>query len=212
VVWSVVAVALGNLVVMAGRHYGHDQWMTLVAIPALGGLAAWRLHRKGCPWPAIGFRTPRADKACVLWVLVAQAVVVAAACFALGLWGGGHDQRALRAVRTLFGTAFGEELIHRGVLVTVWANTGVRTRWVLLANMVAFGLWHAAGAVCKGVHVGEVAGPMFLFAPPLLYMRLRFGSIFAPMAFHAASNMPGVLQKPGSPCGWYFTPPATPAS
>jgi membrane protease YdiL (CAAX protease family) len=203
---SAATIAWGNGVVTLGRHYGADQWITLLAIPGFGVVGAFFLCRRGFSRQALGIRLPRADKACVLWVLVGQAVLAATVFAAIGLWAGGHEQRALRTVRTLVGTAVGEELIHRGVLVAVWASAGVGLGGVLLANMATFGLWHAAGAVCEGTHfLKDVGGPGLLAAPLLLYIRLRFGSIVAPMAFHAATNMPGVLEKPDG-CRWYFTP------
>jgi membrane protease YdiL (CAAX protease family) len=133
------------------------------------------------------------------WVLV---------CSLAGLASFGHDGRGLRTIRTLVGTAFGEELVHRGVLLAVWAGTGVAGWVVVAANIVTFGFWHIAGASCWLVECttdscrfqwAEVLGPGGL-AVMLVWVRLRFASILAPAVFHAASNIIGVFRAPKLPC------------
>ena len=81
----------------------------------------------------------------------------------------------------------------------MWASTTVAAGYVVAANVVLFGPWHLAGATCDGLHPEEVIGPAAL-AGPLVWLRLRFASIFAPMAFHAAANIGGVFNPPTPPC------------
>jgi membrane protease YdiL (CAAX protease family) len=198
VVWSVVAVVWGNLVVLAGRRYGHDQWITLIGVPAFGGVGCLWLWRRGFRWDTLGLRAPRTDHAPLLTGLTVMAAVIAGACALAGLLTFGHEMRGMRTIRTIVGTAFGEELIHRGVLLAVWATTGASAWIVVVMNMVVFGAWHLAGATCDGFHGWQVFWPT-VGAVLFVWLRLRFGSIFAPTAVHAL-NVTGVLKSPKPPC------------
>lgn len=194
VVWSLAAIGWGNGAVLAGRRFGHDQWFTLIAVPLFGLAGGWWLRRRGFPRQAIGLQRPRSDQAGFLTGLTVAAAVFAGLWAVAGLATFGQEMRGLRTIRTIVATAFGEELIHRGVLLAVWTSTG-RTVWpVAGANMIAFGAWHLAGATGDGFHPAEVVGPAAV-ALPLVWLRLRFHSIFAPMAFHAATNLPGVFSR-----------------
>lgn len=190
--WSAGAVGWGNAVVLAGRRFGLDQWITLIGVPLFGLVGWWWLRSRGFSRQAIGLQRPRADHGCLLTGIIWAAALFAVVCAAAAVATNGEEMRALRAIRTMVGTAFGEELIHRGVLLAVWASTGVGGWVVVAANMVVFGAWHVAGATCDGFHLWEVVGPAGL-AVPLVWLRLRFHSIFAPMAFHAATNIGGVF-------------------
>lgn len=94
------------------------------------------------------------------------------------------------------GTALFEEIIFRGVLLGLLLRVSNR-RAAIFTSSVLFGLWHlppalhdasgkgAAGAL--GTVVGTVAvttGAGFLFA----HLRLRSGSLAAPVLAHAATN------------------------
>lgn len=199
VTWSLAATAWGNAVVLGGRRFGQDQWVTLIAVPLFGLAGWWWLRRRGFRRPAIGAQRPRTVHAPFLAPLLVVAAGVAGICALAGLATFGQERRGLRTIRTMVGTAFGEELIHRGVLLAVWAGTGLAAWQVAAANMIVFGAWHLAGAVCDGFHPEEVIGPAAL-AVPLVWLRLRFGSIFAPMAVHAATNLPGIFNPPTPPC------------
>ncbi|MEW6473413.1 MAG: CPBP family intramembrane glutamic endopeptidase [Actinomycetota bacterium] len=198
--WSVAAVLWGNGLVAVGRRVGHDQWITLVGVPLFGAAGWWWLQRRGCTRRAIGLRWPRPDLPRPLVILTGAAAVVAGVLTAAGLATAGQDRRGLRTVRTVVGTAFGEELVHRGVLLTVWAMSGASTGTTVAANAVVFGLWHATGAD----HAGEVAGPA-LAALTLVWLRLRSRSILVPAVFHAATNLGGVFSAreafPAGPTG-----------
>lgn len=199
VAWSLAAVAWGNAVVFAGRRFGHDQWVTLIAVPLFGLAGWWWLRRRGFRRQALGAQRPRTDHAPFLTALTVTAAGFAGICAIAGLATFGQELRGLRTIRTIVGTAFGEELIHRGVLLAVWASTGLAGWQVAGANMIVFGTWHLAGAVCDGFHPAGVIGPAAL-AVPLVWLRLRFRSIFAPIAFHAATNLPAVFNPPTPPC------------
>lgn len=190
---SLFAVTWGNGVVVAGRRFGHDQVITLLAVPALGVAGAMWLHRRKWPTRALGLRWPEADPPRrVGFALVGVAAASALAFGTVGLALGDAGLR-LRLVRLLVGTAFGEELLHRGVLLALWSSTPLRGPWVVAANLVTFGAWHAAGAVHPDAFKPvEVIGAA-LATIPLLWARLRFRSLLIPTLFHAASNMPGLV-------------------
>ena len=98
---------------------------------------------------------------------------------------GVDDRGWLHLVRVLVGTALGEELVHRGVLIATWSSTSVRARGVVLANVVAFGAWHVASAWhADGFEPREIAPPAG-GAVLFLWARLRFRSVLAPAAGHA---------------------------
>jgi hypothetical protein len=203
--WSVAAVAWGNGVVVVGRVVGGDQWITLSSVPGFGFLGWWWLWRKGFRRQAIGVRLPRADGARALTGAMWAAVGFVGVCSSVGLARFGHDMRGLRTIRTVLGTAFGEELSHRGVLLVLWANAGVSAGVVLVANVVVFAAWHVAGAWhvsgpgCGRFHPGDLFGPG-VGAVLAVWLRLRFRSVFAPMAFHAATNIMGVFKAAGTRC------------
>lgn len=202
---SMAAALWGNAVVLTGRRFGHDQEITLVGVPLFGVATAWWLYRRrGFGLSIIGLRRPRHEHLPkVLTVMAAAASLFAAGFAVAGLVTFGEEMHGLRTIRVVVGTAFGEELIHRGVLLAVWARTGVSLRHMTLANMVTFGAWHLAGATCDGFAPDEVIGPAVL-AVPLVWLRLRFRSIFVPMVFHAAPNLIGVFKPLEAACPYPF--------
>jgi membrane protease YdiL (CAAX protease family) len=193
VVASVLAVAWGNGTVVAGRRLGHDDAVTLVAVPALAaaGLAAlrwagWTWRDLGLGWPSA--EPPRAQP--LAWLGAATAVAVGGAV--VGLVAGPGATR-LAVVRLVLGTAAGEEVVHRSVLLALWAATPVGGRAVVAANVVTFGAWHVAAAThADGLRWWEAAVPAGT-AVLLLWARLRFRSVLAPVAFHAGGNLPGLV-------------------
>ena len=191
--WSLATVMWGNGVVLAGRRYGADQWITLIGVPAFGGVGCWWLRRRGFSLSSIGLRAPFARNARWLTRALHAVALVAAVATVAGLATFSHDMRGLRTIRTIVGTAFGEELIHRGVLLTMWASTGVPARAVVAMNMVVFGIWHVAGATGDGFDPRQVFGPT-VGAVLFVWLRLRFASVFAPMAAHAI-NVFGVFER-----------------
>ncbi len=191
---SALVAVLGNAVVLAGRRWnGQSEWITLVGVPAIGLAGAAMLSRRGWTRRDLGFRWLSADPP--TWFThgaVTLAVLVAATSGVIGKIVGG-DLPAVELVRLLVATALGEELVHRGVVLGVWASTTVVGRWVVVANMGTFALWHVASATHRsGFRWWEVAGPGVL-ATILLWGRLRSRSIVAPAAVHAAPNMTAFL-------------------
>lgn len=190
---SALAVAWGNGTVVAGRRLGNDEIVTLVAVPALAIAGVAALRRAGWAWRELGFRWPSAERPRAQplgWLLAASAVAVGGAI--VGAATGGGDTR-LAVVRLLVGTAAGEEVVHRGVLLALWAATPASAGAVVAANMVTFGAWHVAAAThADGFRWWELAVPAAT-AILLLWARLRFRSVLAPVAFHAGGNMPGLV-------------------
>lgn len=103
-------------------------------------------------------------------------------------------------VRIPLGTALFEEVVFRGLLLAAWlrvTSTGRAVWW----SSVVFGVWHVAptvvalelngidalgvggvGAVLAGVAVTTLAGIGFS------WLRLRSGSLLAPILAHTATN------------------------
>ena len=110
------------------------------------------------------------------------------------------DSTAQRVLQPLLfiplGTVVFEELIFRGVLLAVLQRVWSRTA-SLVVSAVCFGLWHlppalrgasdkgaaaAVGVVVGTIAVTTVAGAAFA------WLRLRSGSLIAPMMAHLATN------------------------
>lgn len=191
---SVLVATLGNAVVVAGRRWtGQSEWITLVGVPAIGIAGAAVLLRRGWSRRDLGLRWLAVDPP--RWFVhggVALGFAVAATSGVIGKITG-EDLPIVEVLRLLVGTALGEELVHRSVVLGVWASTTVAGRWVVVANMGTFALWHVASATHRsGFRWWEVAGPGAL-ALVLVWGRLRSRSIVAPASFHAAPNMAGFL-------------------
>ena len=197
VAWSTSLVVLGNAVVIAGRRWGHSDLITLAAIPTMGLAGASLLRRRGWSWRDLGVRPLAPDPPARLPNGLLFAMFAVGLVFALVGVLSFTAGTALSVVRVLIGTAGGEELVHRGVVLGAWASTPVRGRWIVAANMVTFGMWHIASATpCTGFRWWEVAIPT-AGAAIFLWARLRFRSLLAPIALHAGGNMPGaVLEGP----------------
>ena len=149
----------------------------------------------GWTWADLGVRWPERRR--LWWLLAGCAAVVGA----VGSWYliAGTGLQRLAVVRVFAGTAFGEELVHRSVLLAVWLATPVRLRYVVVANAVAFGLWHVVGAdTCDGFRPFEVIGPMVL-GIGVLWARLTFRSVFAAAVLHAV-NVLGVRDVGAGSC------------
>ncbi|MCA1702096.1 MAG: CPBP family intramembrane metalloprotease [Actinobacteria bacterium] len=148
-------------VVVAGRRWnGQSEWITLVGVPAIGLAGAAVLWRRGWSRRDLSFRWPAVDPP--RWFAQGAVVLAVALAAASGIIAkiSGEELPAVEVVRLLVGTAFGEEFVHRAVVLGVWASTTVRSRWVVVANMGTFALWHVAGASHRsGFRWWEVAGP-----------------------------------------------------
>jgi membrane protease YdiL (CAAX protease family) len=166
--------------------------------PAQLGLGRDRL-RSGAAWGGAAFGL-------VLVVVVAAALVPATSGFL-------EDDRARIGfgelvfevvVSILVLTVIPEELAFRGVLLGSGIQAWGRWRGVLLSSAV-FGLWHVAPTLGTaddnariaeagsggGLTVGVVAGAVLAtFAAGLVFswLRLRSGSVLAPMLAHLGTN------------------------
>lgn len=194
---SAIVAGLGNGVVLLGRRWCEQEWTTLVAVPVIGFAGASLLRLRGWSWRDLGFRRLVVHSPARL----ARGLFLAASCLAAASGVVGFlswELTALEVVRTLVGTAVGEEIVHRSVILAAWVDTRLRAGWVVAANMITFALWHVAGANEGGRFAWmEVIGPGLL-ALPLLWARLRFQSVISPAAFHGAVNLTGSLLTPGS--------------
>jgi uncharacterized protein len=182
----------------------------LLAIARAAGLAAADLGLARSAWPA-GLR----------WG--AAAAAVAAAAWALALLvppvrqvlpdgDGAVGRAALLAALVVvpLGTVLPEELAFRGLLLALLERGhGVRTATLVSSGL--FGLWHvlpslgggAANAAIAGAVGGDAAGTLlrvavtvcFTFAAGvvLCVLRLRSGSLLAPVLAHWAVNGLGVV-------------------
>jgi membrane protease YdiL (CAAX protease family) len=200
VVVTAAFVVYGNVVVWAGRHFGERrpairESITLFAVPAVGVLGALVLVALGWTWADLGLRWPcrrRARCALAVWAAVVGAYGARYLITGTGL-------QRLSVVRVLVGTAFGEELVHRSVLLAVWLASPVRLRSVVVANAMAFGLWHVVGANTRnGFKFSEVVIPMGL-GLGLLWARLWYRSVLAPAIVHAV-NIFGVANVGADSC------------
>lgn len=95
-----------------------------------------------------------------------------------------------------------EEVAFRGVLLAV-ALRRLPVRWAVVVTSVVFGLWHvstalddAPSAASPLVQGGSVAGTVVVTGVGGLvfaWLRLRSGSVLAPMGLHLATNSLGLL-------------------
>jgi membrane protease YdiL (CAAX protease family) len=99
----------------------------------------------------------------------------------------------LSTLRLVVGTAFGEELIHRGALFALWSSTGSSPQMVAVANGIAFGAWHIAGVRSQGWvgRASEVFVPAIAGTALFLWGRCRSKSVAGSWALHLATNLPG---------------------
>jgi uncharacterized protein len=101
-------------------------------------------------------------------------------------------------VRIPLETALAEEVIFRGVLLAL----GLRSRsrgWAIVTSSVLFGLWHVVprlGAPARDAYGRpDASATAAVFATTAIagagfaWLRLRAGSVLAPVLAHAALNM-----------------------
>jgi membrane protease YdiL (CAAX protease family) len=172
------------------------------------GLLVWARGRVGLSWPELGFCRDNVRSG-LRWGLLAMLViaVVVAIGVALPATRSYFESSEVRAASTAehyieplvaipFGTVLFEEFIFRGVLL------GVLMRWTstvraVIVGSIAFGLWHippalsdakgdgalaALGVVLGTIAFTTAAGAIFS------YLRLKSGSLLAPIMAHIASN------------------------
>jgi hypothetical protein len=189
---SAAVVVAGNGIVVAGRVFGHDQAITLVTVPAVGAIGAVQLRRRGRQWADVGIAPLSWPDRPLPKVVFAAALVLAVGRAAVSVAGADEDV-LLPLARVVVGTALGEELVHRGVLLAVWSATRANRWIVVVANMVTFGLWHVAGAFKDdGFAVLDVLGPALLTVL-LLWARLPVQAVFIAWAWWCSQPEPQVI-------------------
>jgi membrane protease YdiL (CAAX protease family) len=220
--WAVVAAWLGMMVLVNLAFHRWPGWSVMIGVAAtvaLAGLAVWATLGAGdlglarSTWAA-GLRL---GGICVLLAATGYgiALLIPAARTAAESSGGGPAgslSSALVAALLVIplGTVIPEELAFRGVLWGVLRRA--RGRWTAtLLSSLLFGLWHmtpalgggsanqAIDAVAGGGTIGflvRVGGTVaFTAAAGVLFceLRVRSGSLLAPVLAHWAVNGIGVL-------------------
>ena len=171
----------------------------------------------GVPWHQLGF-DPRRLRDGVRWGGPASAAV--AACYALGLTvpavrplladarvagADGADIAYQVLIRIPLGTVLWEETAFRGVLLAALLRV-LPPRPAIGASAAVFGIWHirptlsatAANGLASGL-LGRIAAAFWgcagTAAAGLLFtgLRIRSGSLLAPLLVHAATNCLGLL-------------------
>jgi uncharacterized protein len=208
VTWSVVA----NLVV-GDLGYAPRNLLLTVGLLLIAYLVGWgrtdigfdgAMVRRGLRWGAIA--------AAAIGTVVLAAFFLATEVPALsGLL---SDDRAALSSGSLLaavawkipvGTVLFEEVLFRGVLLKA-AMRRHRTTVAVALTSVVFGLWHVAptivGLQANGVAPGSLAGVGAIIGTVAIttvagvafsWLRLRTGSLFAPMLAHWATNAFGLL-------------------
>jgi len=182
----------------------------LVVIARAQGLTAADLGLARSTWPA-GLRLGAAAAALVA-VAYALAYLLTPVRQVLPDTGGGVGRQALWAVLVVvpLGTVVPEELAFRGLLLPLLARRyGVPAATLLSSGL--FGLWHvlaslgggAANVAMAGVVGGDAAGTVVRVIATVLFtslagivlcwLRLRSGSLLAPVLAHWTVNGLGVI-------------------
>ena len=109
-------------------------------------------------------------------------------------------------VRIPLGTAVAEEVLFRGVLFAVWRDVGISSLNAALFASLAFGLWHVSPTIL-GIRINDsqasrqkvwtaVAGAVLFTTVAglgLTWLRLRTGSLLAPIVLHGGINSVSAL-------------------
>jgi membrane protease YdiL (CAAX protease family) len=209
-----VLVAWNNLIIDRLPAYPGSY---VAANVAAAGLLLAAARWAGLTWDELGLAWRRVP-AGLRWGGACFAIIAAGYAIALAIPGlhplltdervGGMDGAAI-AYRVLvhvpLGTVLWEEIAFRGVLLA--AFTRLRSVWVAtVASSAIFGLWHIRPAV-TGVTANDLVNGPFLTTVAVLVaclasaaagvvftlLRLRSGSLIAPMLLHLATNSLGLL-------------------
>ena len=211
-VLAVLAVARVVDAVIPGAHVAVGMGLTacLVVIARAEGLTAADLGVDRSSWGS-GLRWGLAAAA-LIGAAYGLAILVAPVRDVLPDGHGGLGPQALAAVLVVVpvGTVLPEELAFRGLLLPVLARRhGLRA--ATLVSSALFGLWHvlaslgggADNAAIAGVVGGEAAGTVVRVVATVLFtslagvvlcwLRLRSGSLLAPLLAHWTVNGLGVI-------------------
>jgi membrane protease YdiL (CAAX protease family) len=181
-------VLYGNALVLAVEDCDHREVLTLGAQAALGTAAVVGCRLAGLRWVDLGLCRPNlADRRAGLLLggagsLVAGAVLVAwarrAACST-------DTPVPMVLARMLAGTAFGEELLFRGVLLALLLGARQDVHRVVTCQVACFTAWHVAGAGSLLGLLGPAAGAVLF-----LWARAHYESLVVPALLHATTNVP----------------------
>ncbi|MGY2067024.1 CPBP family intramembrane glutamic endopeptidase [Blastococcus sp. SYSU DS0619] len=202
--------------VVITRMPGYPQSYVAVNLAATG-LVLVAARCVGFTWQELGFDRRRA-RAGLRWGGVCVAVV--AAGYAAGLSipavrplladarladAGSAEVAYQTLIRIPLGTVLWEEIAFRGVLLAALLRL-VSPRAAVVASAALFGLWHirptlsatTANALTDGsagLVVAVLLGCAFTAAAGVLFawLRLRSGSLLAPVLLHLATNSLGAL-------------------
>lgn len=181
-----------------------DDWLILQGrwAVALMGLAAL-LQMGSSDILGVGLAAPRGGWWCWvklgMWIGLAVAVLIAGWC--LFLWASGRTIPIYTQHPAYVGRAFVnacvlapllEETIYRMVLYSSIASA-IGPRWAIAASGAAFGLLHV---VYGSPSPENILGGFFL-----AWAYLRSGSIYVPLALHAAGN---AVVMAGQAAAWYW--------
>lgn len=188
---SIGIVAAGNAVVVLGRVSEEPTWATLLGVPTIALVGGVVMLRSGSSRAELGLVAPSPSTPVLGRRLTVLGLVVASIRIAVSVaWAG--PSVLLDVIRLAFGTALGEEVVHRGVVLALWCRTGLQARWILAANAAVFVTWHLAGATkATGFAWLDLAGPL-AGSPVLLWLRLRSASLLGPFALHLTPNSFGL--------------------
>jgi membrane protease YdiL (CAAX protease family) len=200
-----IAIALTDLVV---TRLEPDHWDMVIRAAILSGFLGWARGLGGLSWAELGFGRAHVRSGlavgAVAFVIVAAAIAILVAIPASRSYFEPHDiatastsERILEPLVLIpLGTVVFEETIFRGVLLGALLRGRSRARAVAITS-IGFGLWHippalsnahgksaiaAFGVVAGTIAITTVAGVLFAL------LRLRSGSILAPMLAHVATN------------------------
>ncbi len=207
-VWANWAVpALGGLLVeRTARNTALA--LALLALASAAGLGRRELGLsrdgvlRGAGWGAAAAGVVAAG-----YVVAVLASLVVPALGRLISGGGDQSTSALllgALVHVPLGTVLWEEVAFRGVLLTL-ALRALRPGWAVVVTSLVFSAWHAHGALAGvlgdlgGATAGQVGAAAGVFAVTaaggavFAWLRIRSGSLLAPMGLHLATNSLGML-------------------
>ncbi len=149
--------------------------------------------RGGARWGAVALAASTAAYLVVLAFPAGRAVLAEGPGGDLAVGGLSIGGLAVRALVLIpLGTVLAEEIAFRGVLLAL-ARRQLSDRSAAVVTAVVFGLWHVGGALRTGSPVVAVVALTALGGLLLAWLRLRSGSLLAPVGLHLGANSVGLL-------------------
>jgi uncharacterized protein len=205
VAWLIVAIAVTDIITTRFEPPHSDAFVKTAIVV---GFVVWARRYARLSWDELGLARSKvasgARVGAVAFLIVGGGIALLVALPATRSYFASHnvahDSTAQRVLEPLvfipLGTVVFEEVIFRGVLLGALLRNGSRRRAILI-SAAAFGCWHippaltdaggkgsteAIGIVAGTIAITAVAGVLFV------YLRLRSGSLLAPMLGHLATN------------------------